>query len=79
MLLQGVQQLIAAEPLARLDYAEIVSVDDLSPLHEVTESCVARDGCIYWKDAADRQHIFATQSPRCVRAITCSASAAGLK
>ena len=36
LLLQGVRRLIEAEPLARLDYAEIVSVDDLSPLHEVT-------------------------------------------
>ena len=36
VLLQGVRKLIEAEPLARLDYAEIVSVDDLSPLHEVT-------------------------------------------
>ncbi len=36
MLLRGVRELIESEPLARLDYAEIVSVDDLSPLHEVT-------------------------------------------
>jgi pantoate--beta-alanine ligase len=36
VLLQGVQELIADEPLARLDYAEIVSADDLSPLQEVT-------------------------------------------
>jgi pantoate--beta-alanine ligase len=36
VLLQGVRRLIEAEPLARLDYAEIVNVDDLSPLHEVT-------------------------------------------
>jgi pantoate--beta-alanine ligase len=40
VLLQGVQELIAAEPLARLDYAEIVSVDDLSTLHEVTSAAL---------------------------------------
>jgi pantoate--beta-alanine ligase len=36
VLLQRVRELIADEPLARLDYAEIVSADDLSPLQEVT-------------------------------------------
>lgn len=36
LLLRGVRELIASEPLARLDYAEIVGMDDLSPLHEVT-------------------------------------------
>ena len=36
VLLRGVRELIESEPLARLDYAEIVSTDDLSPLSEVT-------------------------------------------
>ena len=36
MLLSGVRDLIESEPLARLDYAELVSADDLSPLDEVT-------------------------------------------
>ena len=35
-LLRGVRDLIESEPLARLDYAELVSADDLSPLDEVT-------------------------------------------
>jgi pantoate--beta-alanine ligase len=35
-LLRGVQDLIESEPLARLDYAALVSTDDLSPLDEVT-------------------------------------------
>jgi len=35
-LLRGVQDLIESEPLARLDYAELVSADDLSPLGQVT-------------------------------------------
>jgi len=35
-LLRGVRELIESEPLARLDYAEIVSTDDLSTLDEVT-------------------------------------------
>jgi pantoate--beta-alanine ligase len=35
-LLRGVQDLIESEPLARLDYAALVSTDDLSPLEEVT-------------------------------------------
>lgn len=36
VLLRGVRDLIESEPLARLDYAELVSTDDLSPLAEVT-------------------------------------------
>jgi pantoate--beta-alanine ligase len=36
VLLHGVRDLIESETLARLDYAELVSVDDLSPLDEVT-------------------------------------------
>ncbi len=36
VLLRGVRELIESEPLARLDYAEIVSTDDLSPLDEIT-------------------------------------------
>lgn len=36
VLLRGVRDLIESEPLARLDYAELVSADDLSPLEEVT-------------------------------------------
>jgi pantoate--beta-alanine ligase len=36
VLLRGIRELIASEPLARLDYAEIVSPDDLSPLDEIT-------------------------------------------
>ena len=36
VLLRGVRDLIESEPLARLDYAELVSADDLSPLDEVT-------------------------------------------
>jgi pantoate--beta-alanine ligase len=35
-LLRGVRDLIESEPLARLDYAELVGADDLSPLKEVT-------------------------------------------
>ena len=35
-LLRGVRDLIESEPLARLDYAELVSADDLSPLDKVT-------------------------------------------
>jgi pantoate--beta-alanine ligase len=35
-LLRGVRDLIESEPLARLDYAELVGADDLSPLEEVT-------------------------------------------
>ena len=35
-LLRGVRDLIESEPLARLDYADLVSTDDLSPLDEVT-------------------------------------------
>jgi pantoate--beta-alanine ligase len=34
-LLRGVRDLIESEPLARLDYAELVSTDDLSPLDEL--------------------------------------------
>lgn len=36
VLLRGVRELIGSERLARLDYAEIVSTDDLSSLSEVT-------------------------------------------
>jgi pantoate--beta-alanine ligase len=36
VLLEGVRKLIESEPLARLDYAQIVSTDDLSTLQEVT-------------------------------------------
>jgi len=36
VLLQGVRERIESEPLARLEYVEIVSADDLSPLQEVT-------------------------------------------
>ena len=36
VLLRGVRDLIESEPLARLDYAELVSADDLSPLDEIT-------------------------------------------
>ena len=36
VLLHGVRELIDSEPLARLDYAEIVSTDDLSPVPQVT-------------------------------------------
>ena len=36
VLLRGVRELVGSEPLARLDYAEIVNTDDLSPLSEVT-------------------------------------------
>ena len=32
----GVRDLVESEPLARLDHAELVSADDLSPLDEVT-------------------------------------------
>jgi pantoate--beta-alanine ligase len=40
VILQGVRELIASEPLARLDYAQIVSTDDLSALQEVTSSAL---------------------------------------
>ena len=40
MLLHGVRELIESEPLARLDYAEIVSADDLSPLDEVANQAL---------------------------------------
>jgi pantoate--beta-alanine ligase len=40
VLLLGVRELIELEPLARLEYAEIVSVDDLSPLYEVTNQAL---------------------------------------
>jgi len=40
VLLHRVRDLIESEPLARLDYAEIVSVDDLSPLDEVTKGAL---------------------------------------
>jgi pantoate--beta-alanine ligase len=40
VLLQGVRELIESEPLARLDYAEIVSADDLSPLDEVANQAL---------------------------------------
>jgi pantoate--beta-alanine ligase len=36
VLLRAVRDLIESEPLARLDYAELVSADDLSPLDEIT-------------------------------------------
>jgi len=36
-LLRGVRDLIESEPLARLDYAELVSADDLSPLSQVSD------------------------------------------
>src|SRR5262245_16864694 len=39
-LLRGVQELIESEPLARLDYAEIVSADDLSPLAQVAPNAL---------------------------------------
>ena len=35
VLLRGVKQLVESEPLARLDYAEIVSADDLSSLVQI--------------------------------------------
>jgi pantoate--beta-alanine ligase len=35
-LVHGARELIESEPLARLDYAEIVSTEDLSPVSEVT-------------------------------------------
>ena len=37
VLLRGVRNLVESEPLARLDYAELVSADDLSPLDEVRD------------------------------------------
>ena len=37
VLLQGVRERIESEPLARLEYVEIVSADDLSPLQKVTD------------------------------------------
>jgi pantoate--beta-alanine ligase len=40
VLLRGVRELIGSEPLARLDYAEIVSIDDLSPLPQVTANAL---------------------------------------
>jgi pantoate--beta-alanine ligase len=40
VLLRGVRELIASEPLARLDYAEIVNADDLSPLSRVTSNAL---------------------------------------
>jgi len=40
VLLHGVRELIESEPLARLDYAEIVSADDLSPLDEVANQAL---------------------------------------
>jgi pantoate--beta-alanine ligase len=40
VLLRGVRKLIESEPLARLDYAEIVSAEDLSPLDEVTTNAI---------------------------------------
>jgi pantoate--beta-alanine ligase len=40
VLLRGVRELIASEPLARLDYAEIVNTDDLSPLAQVTANAL---------------------------------------
>jgi len=40
VLLRGVREQIASEPLARLDYAEIVSTDDLSPLDKVTTNAL---------------------------------------
>jgi len=40
VLLRGVRELIGSEPLARLDYAEIVSIDDLSPLPQVTTNAL---------------------------------------
>jgi pantoate--beta-alanine ligase len=40
VLLRGVRELIESEPQARLEYAEIVSTDDLSPLLEVTTNAL---------------------------------------
>lgn len=40
VLLRGVRELIASESLARLDYADIVSMEDLSTLHEVTSQAL---------------------------------------
>ena len=40
VLLRGVRELIESEPQARLEYAEIVSTDDLSPLLEVTSNAL---------------------------------------
>ena len=40
VLLCEVRKIIESEPLARLDYAEIVSPDDLSPLGEVTTNAL---------------------------------------
>ncbi|MGH9428055.1 MAG: pantoate--beta-alanine ligase [Terriglobia bacterium] len=40
VLLRGVRELIESEPLARLDYAEIVSTDDLSPVSQVTTNAL---------------------------------------
>ena len=40
VLLEGVRKLMESEPLARLDYAQIVSTDDLSTLQEVTSSAL---------------------------------------
>ena len=37
VLLRGVRNLVESEPLARLDYAELVTADDLSPLDEVRD------------------------------------------
>ena len=37
VLLREVRNLVESEPLARLDYAELVSADDLSPLDEVRD------------------------------------------
>jgi pantoate--beta-alanine ligase len=37
VLLRRVRNLVESEPLARLDYAELVSADDLSPLDEVRD------------------------------------------
>jgi pantoate--beta-alanine ligase len=40
VLLRGVRELIELEPLARLDYAEIVSIDDLSPMPQITTNAL---------------------------------------
>ena len=49
---QAVIQEIEKEPLAKIDYVEIVDFDTITPVDEVNGSILA-DCCIYWKDQAD--------------------------
>ncbi|HET6961858.1 MAG TPA: pantoate--beta-alanine ligase [Terriglobia bacterium] len=49
VLLREVRNLVESEPLARLDYAELVSADDLSPLDEVRDHALLALGVFIGK------------------------------